>query len=322
MSLPVIAIYPGRFQPMGIHHKLTFDWVVNTFGYDNSFIATSGKVELPKSPLNFHEKQSIVIAHGISPDKFILTRSPYVPIEAIKMLETQRGLFLQDFSIVFVVGKKDMDDNPRFTPGYKKDGSPSYFQYYDQSSPMASADTHGYLVVAPHSCIRLPDNSECSGTNLRSYLSNANPQEFQAVMGFYDESIYSLFRKKFLSSMINERILTESEKDRSDLILGTPEYEEYVAELIRDIQHVKKSLRSRTKKGSKHRKEAARLQNAIDSLKFMGRKNQRAILDNNRIDERVINVAAPEEPAWNNRTTQKEDLTRDEIKSYFYRIKR
>ena len=122
--------------------------------------------------------------------------------------------------------------------------------------------------------------------------------------------------------MINERILTESEKDRSDLILGTPEYEEYVAELIRDIQHVKKSLRSRTKKGSKHRKEAARLQNAIDSLKFMGRKNQRAILDNNRIDERVINVAAPEEPAWNNRTTQKEDLTRDEIKSYFYRIKR
>ena len=83
----VIAVYPGRFQPMGLHHKLTYDWMVSTFGYDNSFITTSSKVEAIKSPLNYDEKLIVAQYHGLTPDKFILCRSPYQPKELIENMD-------------------------------------------------------------------------------------------------------------------------------------------------------------------------------------------------------------------------------------------
>ena len=320
MSSTIIAIYPGRFQPMGAHHKATYDWAVSTFGYDNTFITSSNKVEPIKSPLSYQEKKMIAVAHGVPENKFVLSRSPYRPIEVFQTLQDFRGMFPQDFSVVFVVGKKDMEEDPRFRPGYKKSGAPSYFQYYNPSIELASADTHGYLVVAPHMCILLPNGKECSGTNLREYLGAASSEEFSTIMGFYDDVIYNMVRRKFSVQPINS--LYESEIHRDDLTLGTEEYGKYIDGLIDDIHHVKKSLKTRSKKGSKHRKEAARLQNAIDSLKYMNRKNQRQLTDNNRIDERLMNLAVPEEEIVKKCSPDQEtNLTRDEIKSYFYRLK-
>jgi len=54
----VIAVYPGRFQPMGRHHAATFKWLQDKFGKENTYIVTSDKVEMPKSPLNFQEKKA------------------------------------------------------------------------------------------------------------------------------------------------------------------------------------------------------------------------------------------------------------------------
>jgi hypothetical protein len=55
----VIAVYPGRFQPMGRHHAEVFKRIQDTYGVENSFIATSDVVKPPKSPFNFAEKQKI-----------------------------------------------------------------------------------------------------------------------------------------------------------------------------------------------------------------------------------------------------------------------
>ena len=74
MQKTIIAVYPGRFQPMGLHHKLTYDWIVSTFGVDNSFITTSSKVIPNKSPLSYDEKLNIATAHEVSADKFLLCR--------------------------------------------------------------------------------------------------------------------------------------------------------------------------------------------------------------------------------------------------------
>ena len=53
----IIVIYPGRFQPMGQHHAATYKKLAAKFGQSNTYIATSDKVKLPKSPLNFKEKR-------------------------------------------------------------------------------------------------------------------------------------------------------------------------------------------------------------------------------------------------------------------------
>ena len=56
----IVAIYPGRFQPMGKHHAQTFKWLQNKFGKNNSFVVTSYKTAPGKSPFNFIEKKSII----------------------------------------------------------------------------------------------------------------------------------------------------------------------------------------------------------------------------------------------------------------------
>jgi len=295
----IIAVYPGRFQPMGLHHKITYEWMVSTFGFDNSFITTSSKTAPVRSPLNYEEKRLVAKHHGVTPDKFILCRSPYQPNELIAKLQNERGLFLEDFVIVFVVGKKDMTENPRFKVGFKASGGPTYYQDYETSQDLQPANQHGYLVVAPHVSFSLPGNIESSGTNLRALLATAPPEVVEQAMGFYDQKVDAMFKAKFKGAMMEK-------KDRGELVLGTIEYGNYIDELIDDIIHVKRSLRSRKYKNS--RKEASRLQGAVDSLRFINRKNERQLNASSLTEIKIVN--------------EEEKLTRDEIKSYFDRLKR
>ena len=58
----VVAIYPGRFQPMGNHHAQTYKWLKSKF--PDAHIVTSNKVDLPKSPFSFNEKNKIIKSYG------------------------------------------------------------------------------------------------------------------------------------------------------------------------------------------------------------------------------------------------------------------
>ena len=52
----ILVIYPGRFQPWHKGHKAVYDYLIQQFGRDNVFIATSNKVDPPRSPFSFSEK--------------------------------------------------------------------------------------------------------------------------------------------------------------------------------------------------------------------------------------------------------------------------
>ena len=65
----VVAIYPGRFQPFGPHHKKVFDALRGKF--DDVYIATSNIQRLPRHPLNFVEKKKHMIKMGV-PAKSII----------------------------------------------------------------------------------------------------------------------------------------------------------------------------------------------------------------------------------------------------------
>jgi nicotinamide mononucleotide adenylyltransferase len=87
----VVAIYPGRFQPMGAHHSKTYKWLKSKF--KNAYVATSGKVDLPKSPFSFAEKKKIIKSHGIS--KIVQVKNPYKAEEILKnTTQKQQRLYL------------------------------------------------------------------------------------------------------------------------------------------------------------------------------------------------------------------------------------
>jgi hypothetical protein len=204
MAQRIIAIYPGRFQPMGKHHYESYKWLASKFGKDNTYIATSNKVDPPKSPLSFVEKKAIADKYGIG-DKFVQVKNPYQAEEITTRYD-------DNTAVIFMVGQKDMQEDPRFSMKPKKDGSPSYFKKYDPNSPMEGYKKHGYLIVAPHASYDIKGVGEMSGTNIRKALSNpkSTPEQFKDIFGWYDKKIESMLKSKF--SSIKERFASYLEE--------------------------------------------------------------------------------------------------------------
>ena len=182
----IIAIYPGRFQPFGQHHAAAFKWLQKEFGAANAYIVTSNVVQPPKSPFSFKDKQDIIRHYGFA-DRLVQVKNPYKSEEILSKLNPK------DTAVVFMVGAKDMAEDPRFKIGAKKDGNPSYFQDYKKNkASLQGFDKHGYLVVAPHVHITIPGYGEMSGTTLRKALGAKIPRDkkikqFEAIFGWYDK---------------------------------------------------------------------------------------------------------------------------------------
>ena len=206
MENKVIAIYPGRFQPFGKHHAAAFMWLQNQFGKDNSYIVTSNKTEPGKSPFNFAEKKAIIELYGIDPSHIIEVKNPYNPVELYDKYDPIPGV--QPVTAVFMVGDKDMGEDPRFKIGTKKDGSPSFFQDYNSNKDnLKSLPEHGYLITAPHISLKVPGYGEMSGTEIRKVLGDTTKTReekkelFQAIFGWYSEKMANYIFDKLENTM-------------------------------------------------------------------------------------------------------------------------
>ena len=287
-GMQVIVIYAGRFQPMGKHHKMTYDWCVQNFGTENVFVVSSDKVAPPKSPLSFIEKQAVAIEHGVPEEKFVNEKVPYMlrTWKNIPKILKERKLDYNKIILAFVVGQKDMNENPRFRVGLtKKQNKPTYFQHFNSEVDMRPGTEHGYLLVAPHMQFLLPNKMESSGTNLRAFLSTANPNEFELAMGFWDEELDQLFKQKFVNknTLIPESIKRKSKNDK--------DYGVYLEEIMNELQHIKKEYGSRTKAGSRYRLEANKLQGAYSELRKLKRKHEKQMENDQMLSERAIRRA-------------------------------
>ena len=204
MIKTIIAIYPGRFQPFGRHHAESFKWLESKFGKGKTFIATSDVVNLPKSPLNFKEKKEIISKYGLG-SSLVQVKNPYKAEEITKKFDPKTT------AVVFMVGKKDMQEDPRFKIGKKKDGSASYFQEYKPGMEMEGYIDHGYLIVAPHTSFKITGFGEMSGTTIRQALSSKSTPEqykklFTDIFGWYDPKIADMLKKKFSQTSLKESI--------------------------------------------------------------------------------------------------------------------
>ena len=176
-----LYFYPGRFQPMGPHHAEVFFAIMYEYGEENSYIVTSNKVEQSKSPLNFEEKKSIMVAHGIPGDKIIQVSNPYYAKEVLMDYDPS------EVEAIYFVGAKDMAENPRFkkTEGTTKEG----YKWSIEVAPHIEKDVEG---------------EEMSGTTLRKTLASADEETFKDIMGFEDKDIFNLLKQKLNPKNIEE----------------------------------------------------------------------------------------------------------------------
>jgi hypothetical protein len=197
-----IAVYPGRFQPFGKHHAAAFMWLQNKFGKENTYIVTSNKVDPEKSPFNFNEKKAIIELYGINTSHIIEVKNPYSPAELYSQFDPETT------SVVFMVGEKDMGEDPRFKIGPKKDGSPSFFQNYKgNENNLEPLSKHGYLITAPHISLKVPGYGEMSGTEIRNVLGDTSKTReekkelFQEIFGWYSEKMANYIFDKLENKM-------------------------------------------------------------------------------------------------------------------------
>ena len=202
MKNRIIALFPGRFQPFGKHHAAAFMWLQNKFGKENTYIVTSNKVDPEKSPFNFNEKKAIIELYGIDPSHIIEVKNPYSPAELYSQIDPETT------SAVFMVGEKDMGEDPRFKIGPKKDGSPSFFQNYKgNENNLEPLSKHGYLITAPHISLKVPGYGEMSGTEIRNVLGDTSKTReekkelFQEIFGWYSEKMANYIFDKLENKM-------------------------------------------------------------------------------------------------------------------------
>jgi hypothetical protein len=219
MASKLIAIYAGRFHPFHKGHKAVYDSLVSKFGVSNVFVATSDKQEPGTSPFTFKEKSAMMMLTGVPGSAIKQEKSPYKP-------ENTLSSFDKNTAVIFAVGQKDMDENPRFKPGTKKDGSPTYYQPLAGKSAkeLEGYEKHGYLVVSPTVKFSVLGKPATSATELRkefTTLDDEQRKEFiKDLFGTYNDVIHKVMNKRLAESMA---------EGKSPHKKGTTKYKKHMA---------------------------------------------------------------------------------------------
>ena len=194
VSASPLVIYPGRFQPFHKGHRAVYDHLVKKFGRDNVFIATSNKVEPPKSPFSFGEKTAFMRLTGVPLDRVIETRDPYKAHELTVN-------YAPETKLIFAVSEKDMAEDPRFGKWTKKDGSPGYFQPVPSKlSDMRPMSEHGYIMTVPTFNFTVLGKPMRSASEFRAQFAAADEKTQRALVkdlfGAFDEDVFRIMQHK------------------------------------------------------------------------------------------------------------------------------
>lgn len=182
MDKKYIVIYPGRFSPWHPGHKEVYDVAVDKFGKENVYIASSNKVELPKSPFNFSEKKKIITTmfSDIPTDHVVEVKNTYSPKEVT-------GLFPETTTAIFIVGAKDSE---------RLKGFGDYYKPYSDKEKMDGYRKHGYYYIIDNKKIKM------SGTKVREMFNGddtkAKEEAFKKLYGTMNKEIFNLLSKKII----------------------------------------------------------------------------------------------------------------------------
>ena len=195
--MKILAVYPGRFQPFHKGHAQVYKWLKSKFG--DAVIATSDKVEAPKSPFNFQEKKRMMMLAGVPSNDIQQVTNPYIAREILKDYNPKETV------LVFAVSQKDMEEDPRFSFKPLKSGKPGYLQPYagneKKLKPFGDAQSpKGYVIVTPTFTFDVLGKPATSASELRKEfvkLDDNKQKEFiKDLFGKYDASVHKLMKEK------------------------------------------------------------------------------------------------------------------------------
>jgi hypothetical protein len=194
----IIGIYPVSSQPPHLGHYKAYEFLKKLTG-NNTFVATSNKVELPQAPLSFPEKQQIWARHGVPIDKIVETKDPYHASEITKKFGFDRT------SVIFAMSQSEAQTLLQDSKGY-------FVKFAGDIQNLESMSKHGYILVIPDAIFTISGKS-INGQTIRQALSSTaldiekKKSFFKQVFGWYDISLFDLVSKRFSeASTVRERV--------------------------------------------------------------------------------------------------------------------
>lgn len=189
-----LVLYPGRFHPFHKGHKAVYDHLVNKYGINNVYIVTSDKVDPPKSPFNFQEKQTIMRHVGVPTSRVKQVKNPYRAEEVISKVDADNT------AVIFAVSEKDMAEDPRFSFKPKKDGSAGYFAPLPKNDDLESLSKRGYIEAVPTFRFNLLGKPMKSASEVRAQFASSDTKQQALIVkdlfGNYSEKIHELMLDK------------------------------------------------------------------------------------------------------------------------------
>ena len=203
----LLVIFPGRFQPFHLGHKKLYDLAKKQFPQADFYITTADPTtkqlakEPDRYPFSFEEKKQIIEATGVPSEEIILTSTPYTPKELLSKYNSDTD------KVIFLVGEKDMKEDPRFTFTPLKSGKMSYYQPFKSLDQMASfkeGEGHGYVYAPSTITFNVGGKSIKSASELRSMFASGDEQIQKqivtALVGNYNPQIHQLLANKLLKT--------------------------------------------------------------------------------------------------------------------------
>jgi hypothetical protein len=188
-----VAIFTGRFQPFHAGHYSVYRAMVEKFGKENVYIATSNKTDSINSPFGFADKKEIMMKMFKIPEsRIVQVKNPYAPKEIL-------GKLPDNTVYVTAVSQKDSD---RLSGG-------KYFKSYEDT-PSAERKGYGeagYYMIAPEMQLQL-NGKNISGTQIRELMGSPNITD-RAKQEIFTR-IYGQFDKKLFDKIV--RTTTQSEE--------------------------------------------------------------------------------------------------------------
>jgi hypothetical protein len=196
-----IAIFSGRFQPFHAGHYSIYKSLVDKFGKDNVYIASSDIKDNVKSPFGFNDKKNIIhTMFDIPTNKIVKVKNTYAPTEILDKLP-------KDTKYVTAVSQKDAE---RLQKGNK-----NYFKNYNvvPDNKKKPYDKEGYFIVAPEMQLKV-NGKNISGTQLRATFGSTKigiPEKKKIFKQIYPKFDKNVFAKIVVTTKKSEVAKKDSE---------------------------------------------------------------------------------------------------------------
>ena len=190
-----LVIYPGRFHPFHLGHKASYDYLVNKYGPESVYIATSDKQAPVSSPFSYSDKVEMMTKLGVPASHIVKVRNPYRADEITQDLTAEQQA---NTVLIFAVSAKDAK---RFDFKPKKDGSPSYIQPLPTGKKKLKPMTvMAYVDITPTVNFKVRGQDANSATVVRQLFIDGNDTDRDQIItdlyGSPDSSLRDMFKQR------------------------------------------------------------------------------------------------------------------------------